>query len=122
MSLEINKILDISEAEVSEYRDMYYGYVKPSIKNRIYNSDDDINKMIKSVLIEKFTISFDRYNELKNIDLFQRLSKLNIDNIRLNLDDSYVPDERLKETFVNVKNLLELRCPIRSEDKTPLNN
>lgn len=101
--------MKITERDVYVYREMYYEYVKPMI--RANKSDIEIDKCLDYWVVE-FNITKEHYHALAQIDLLQRFANIKDDRAMIAIFGFS------KEDLKNVLNLPELRCPVRSEQKT----
>jgi hypothetical protein len=85
--------------EICAYREIYYETVKPMLMAG--KSQDDIDFAVK-YMCEEYDLSYNRYHEIKLLDLIQRFD--GIKNVRINGVDANLP-----EGFPII------RCPRRSE-------
>ncbi len=91
----------IDEVEVIVYREVYYEYVKPMLKAG--KSTKEIESIILPIL-EGYGWTLDKFRAFQIIDIAQRMAKYN--NVEITGVDKKMAGA-----------VLELKCPIRTEQK-----
>jgi hypothetical protein len=97
----------IDEVEVIVYREVYYEHAKPMIRARC--SDAEIEAAITPIL-EGYGWTLDKFKAFSIIDLTQRFERMKMKNVKVMAGTHEVDKGQVSQ-------LLELRCPIRSEQK-----
>lgn len=102
----------ITENEVTEYRDLYYGIIKPMMKRKLQGehiTDTDIDLEIIA-----FGWSVDKYLAFLAVDCAQRMNELSAATGRMARSIKGVPS-------ISASLLPQLRCPERTTQRgTPL--
>ena len=76
--------LTITVEEVCAYREIYYEHVKPMIRARKTKAEIDA---CLAYVAEEYGLTVERYRELSEFDLLQRLSKLDPSRIEIQHKD-----------------------------------
>lgn len=111
--------MEINDATIAIYRDVYYEHEKPLLKSG--TSEEEITKALLPVLV-MYGWTLDIYFGFKYIDLMQRLTYITdiqkLKGRKLNIH-FVAGDEEID--YTKSYKYPELRCPIRSEEKRNLN-
>lgn len=111
--------MEINEKTIVIYRDVYYEHEKPLLKRNA--SNEEITAALLPVLV-MYGWTFEIYHTFKYIDLMQRFAYMrdvNTLNGKKTNVKFFAGDEELD--YTKSYQYLELRCPIRSEQKRNLN-